>query len=478
MPSSDIVNTARDKHPKINFTDDFTRALSAMDGSHGVLFITGEAGTGKSTLLQCFKASTKKKIAVVAPTGVAAINVGGQTIHSFFKFPPAPISTIEIKRAKNSKMYRALDALVIDEVSMVRADLMDGIDRFLRVNGRDARVPFGGIPLILIGDLFQLPPVVQQGPEMEYLRREYASPYFFSARAFRSTGIKMLRLDNVFRQKDDEFIRLLNAIRTRTVSRADMDRLNQRFLPQFQPPEDQAWITLTATNRVADAINRREIGRLKTKQYLFEGETTGRFARLNEHNLPAPPGLALKEGAQVMFLRNDPFGRWVNGTMGRVKRLKDDIIEVEVGGPGGQVEKVERGSWEMYEYVFDARNNRLEAEVAGTYEQYPLRPAYAITIHKSQGKTFERVIVDLGGGAFAHGQTYVALSRLVRLDGLVLRRPLSQRDLILDPEVADFAGKSESRNQKAEWTRGRSPLSDDDLEGLRDTSVGRRPNLG
>jgi ATP-dependent exoDNAse (exonuclease V) alpha subunit len=325
---------------------------------------------------------------------------------------------------------------------MVRADLMDGIDRFLRINGRDRNVPFGGIPLILVGDLFQLPPVVQRGPEMEYIQQEYASPYFFSARAFQSTGIRVLHLDDVFRQKDDEFVRLLNAIRTRTVTRQDLDRLNSRFRPRFQPPEDEAWITLTATNRVADAINRRQIERLRTEQYVYEGETSGRFSNLKETSLPAPPGLALREGAQVMFLRNDPFGRWVNGTMGRVKYLDEDEIEVEVGGPGGPVETVERGSWEMYEYVFNTRDNRLEAEVAGTYEQYPLRPAYAITIHKSQGKTFDRVIVDLGGGAFAHGQTYVALSRLVSLDGLVLRRRLSPRDLILDEEVVAFASRT------------------------------------
>ncbi|MGA7305875.1 MAG: AAA family ATPase [Rhodothermales bacterium] len=442
MLSSDIVIRAREKYPNIEITDDFARALAEMDGSAGVLYITGEAGTGKSTLLNIFKTVTDKKVAVVAPTGVAAINVGGQTIHSFFKFPPAPISTIEIERSKNAKMYRALDALIIDEVSMVRADMMDGIDRFLRINGRDKHAPFGGIPMILIGDLFQLPPVVQRGPEMEYLRREYASPYFFSARAFRSTGIKVLQLDNVFRQKDAEFVRLLNAIRTRTVNRNVLDRLNSRFDPRFQPPEDEAWITLTATNRVADAINKRQIDRLKSKEYVFEGETTGRFSRLSEQNLPAPPGLALREGAQVMFLRNDQYGRWVNGTMGRVKSLDYDEIDVEVGGPGGPVETVERGSWEMYEYVFDSRNNRLEAEIAGTYEQYPLRPAYAITIHKSQGKTFERVIVDLGGGAFAHGQTYVALSRLVSLDGLVLRRRLNPRDLILDEEVVAFSSDS------------------------------------
>lgn len=442
MSTTDIVSAAREKNPEVEITEELSHALTVMDSGHGVLFVTGEAGTGKSTLLQCFRSSTEGSVAVVAPTGVAAINVGGQTIHSFFRFPPAPISTVDIERSPQAKMYRALDALVVDEVSMVRADLMDGIDRFLRINGRDKHAPFGGIPMILVGDLFQLPPVVQRGPELEYLRNEYASPYFFSARVFRSTGIRMLELKKVYRQKDEEFVALLNAIRTRTLNRRVLDRINSRFMPQFDPPEDEPWITLTATNRVADAINGRQLERLRGKRYVYEGETTGRFKAVKEQHLPAPPRLALREGAQIMFVRNDRQGRWVNGTMGRVRHLSKKEIEVEVGRPGGPVETVERGSWEMYEYVFDSGKNRLEAEVAGTYEQYPLRPAYAITIHKSQGKTFDRAIVDLGSGAFAHGQTYVALSRLVSLNGLVLRRRLSPRDLIVDPEVVAFSTRT------------------------------------
>ena len=409
-----------------------------MDEGVQPLYVTGHAGTGKSTLLRHFRENTKKNVAVVAPTGVAAINAGGVTIHSFFRFPPTPISSHEIRKLWDSKLYESLDTLIIDEISMVRADLLDGIDRFLRVNGPDRKSPFGGVRIIMVGDLFQLPPVIATGPERAFISQRYATPYFFSATVLEGTGAEVLELKTVYRQKDANFIRLLNAMRSNAFGRHELEELNTRCIPGFRSPPDEAWIALTATNAAADRINRRHLESLRTREYTYEGEPSGKFERVNERNYPAPMGLKLKEGAQVMFVRNDQDQRWVNGTMGVVKSLSADEIEVEVGGPGGPREFVEPESWEMYQYVFDSKEQRLESEVAGEYRQYPLRPAYAITIHKSQGKTFERAVIDLGRGAFAHGQAYVALSRLVDLKGLVLRRPLKQRDLIVDENVVRF----------------------------------------
>ena len=442
-PDSDnIAAKAVDLCPDIEVTDEFARALLRMDDGVQPLFVTGRAGTGKSTLLGAFRSATDKNVAVVAPTGVAAINVGGVTIHSFFRFPPTPISTQDIRQLRDRSMYKALDTLIIDEISMVRADMLDGIDRFLRLNGPSRKLPFGGVRVITIGDLFQLPPVVSTRPEKEFIQARYATPFFFSATVLQETGAEILELETVFRQTDANFIRLLNAIRSNQVGRHELEELNSRFLPEFEPPTDEAWIALTGTNAAADHINRRHLQRLRAKEFTFEGEPSGRFENVNERNYPAPRELKLREGAQVMFVRNDADRRWVNGTMGVVSALHDDEIEVQVGGVGGPTEYVERETWEMYEYVFDSDNESLESEVAGEYRQYPLRPAYAITIHKSQGKTFERAMVDLGRGAFAHGQAYVALSRLIDLNGLVLRRPLRRSDLIVDEHVVRFSAGS------------------------------------
>lgn len=435
----DISTRAAALHRDVEITPEFARALARMEDGVQPMFLTGRAGTGKSTLLRCFRDATKRNVAIVAPTGVAAINVGGQTIHSFFRFAPTPISSQEIRRSKNIAMYKKLHTLVIDEISMVRADMLDGIDQFLRINGPDRKQPFGGVRLIMVGDLFQLPPVVSTAVEKEYINNRYGTPYFFASEALSISGIESVELDTVFRQTDANFIRLLNTIRNCSAGHPELQELNARCFPDFSPPPDEAWIALTGTNAAADHINRVHLRQLRTREYTFQGEPSGKFERISERNYPAPLGLTLREGAQVMFIRNDPDRRWVNGTMGIVRSLGKDEIEVEVGGPGGPTEYVEKEEWEMYEYAFDADKNQLEAKVAGTYRQYPLRPAYAITIHKSQGKTFERAVVDLGRGAFAHGQTYVALSRLVDLRGLVLKRPLRARDLIVDPAVAHFS---------------------------------------
>ncbi len=407
-----------------------------MEAGPRCLFITGRAGTGKSTLLRQFRANTDQKVAVVAPTGIAALNVQGETIHSFFRFPPRPIVASDVEQVEDTSMYEALDSVIIDEISMVRADVLDGIDRFLRLNAREKSEPFGGVRMILIGDPYQLPPVVAGPAERRYLRTNYKTPYFFSAAALRESGMETIELQKVFRQPESAFVELLNAIRTAHVTREVVTGLNGRCRPDFIPPDAEPYVTLTTTNARAAKINAERLERLKGRYKRYEGEMEGAFAVAESPPLPAPDVLALKKNAQVMFVKNDPERRWVNGTMGRVVELGETAIEVDLDD-GSRVD-VAPVDWEMVNYRYDRAQKRIEAETVGVYRQFPLTVAYAVTIHKSQGKTFDRVVVDLTGGAFAHGQVYVALSRCRTLDGLVLRRPLSRRDLILDGAVTTF----------------------------------------
>ncbi len=416
-------------------TPEVAEARALMEDGPQCLFITGRAGTGKSTLLRHFRARTDRKIAVVAPTGIAALNVQGETIHSFFRFPPRPIGTEDVEEVEDKSLYEALDAVVIDEISMVRADVLDGIDRFLRINGPDKGQPFGGLRMILIGDPYQLPPVVASPAERRFLAERYKTPYFFSAAALKASGMETVELNKVFRQNESAFIALLNAIRMAHVTRDTVDRLNSRCDRDFMLPEDEPYITLTTTNARAAKINAESLDRLKGRFKRYEGELDGAFAVAENPPLPAPDLLALKKNAQVMFVKNDPERRWVNGTMGRVVKLRKSSIEVDIDGRRVDVDPVD---WEMVNYRYDRAEKRVVAETVGSFRQFPLTVAYAVTIHKSQGKTFDRVVVDLTGGAFAHGQVYVALSRCRTLDGLVLRRPLAKRDLILDRAVVTF----------------------------------------
>ena len=426
---------------EIEINSDFEKALELMEMPVGNVFITGRAGTGKSTLLELYRETTKKNVAVLAPTGVAAVNVRGQTIHSFFGFKP-DITLQTVKKSYKNKgkngLYKNLDAIVIDEISMVRADLMDCVDEFLRLNAKSGKLPFGGVKMIFIGDLFQLPPVVT-GEERQMFKEVYESPYFFSAKVFDPTLFELVELNKVYRQNDNKFIEILNAVRNRSIDDAGLQRLNTRVDANFDPNASEMFIHLTTTNRMAEEVNNREIAKLPGKLYHLEGELWGNF---DTRSMPAPLNLTLKIGSQVMLTNNDRAGRWVNGTIGKVteikrdKKTEEEVVWVELND--GEVVDVGPNTWEMFRFSFDQRRSRLESETTGSYTQYPLILAWAVTIHKSQGKTFNKVVIDLGSGSFAHGQSYVALSRCTSLEGIVLKRPVEKRDILMDWKVVKF----------------------------------------
>lgn len=424
------------KHKPLQLSPDFEYALNQMEKGHKNLFITGRAGTGKSTLLQLFRNTTRKKMVVLAPTGIAALNVRGQTIHSFFGFPPRPLHRSEIKKRRNRRLYRNLDILVIDEISMVRADLLDNIDIFLRIN-RENPLPFGGVQVIFFGDLFQLPPVVASNAEALLFQSQYDSPYFFSAEVFQDHfSLEMIELQRVYRQDSRFFLRLLEAVRLNRLDYDDLEELNRRHLPDFEP--EAYYITLTARNATANNINRRELDRLTGPEETYLAKVTGNF---KPNLFPTDSALRLKVNAQVMFIKNDPDKRFVNGTIGRVVDLVPNKIHIEVPDEKGQPQVIDLTpmDWEILKYRPSEKNpEQIETETVGTFSQYPLRLAWAVTIHKAQGKTFDKVIIDLGRGAFEHGQTYVALSRCRSLQGIVLKQPLQPRDVMTDPRIVEF----------------------------------------
>ena len=421
----------------LQLSEDFNYALGRMEsGAH--LFITGRAGTGKSTLLQIFKRSTRKNVVVLAPTGVAALNVGGQTIHSFFNFPPRLLQAKDVRpNRRNKRLFDNLETLVIDEISMVRADVMEAIDLGLRIN-RGSGEPFGGVQLILFGDLFQLPPVVSSQTEREFFSLRYASAYFFSADCLDLIDLEMVELRQVYRQDSRHFLRLLESIRNATVDYDELADLNQRCLPDFVPEEGSNYLTLAARNATVTRINGGALEALDSPEHLYTAEVKGDFP---DRLFPVPQILRLKAGAQVMTLRNDPDRRYVNGTIGTIVECKPKSVKIEIVEDGRPVEvEVEYDEWDIIRYTADTQDLRkIATETLGTYRQLPIRLAWAVTIHKAQGKTFDRIIIDLGrSGAFEHGQTYVALSRCRTLEGIVLRQPLSLRDVMVDPEVVQF----------------------------------------
>jgi len=426
--------------PPLEFTPEFQRTLDLLENTNKSVFITGRAGTGKSTLLDYFRHNTKKKVVVLAPTGVAALNVSGQTIHSFFGFRP-DITLDRVKKLPAGKrsLIKNLEAIIIDEISMVRADLLDCVDRALRINREFPELPFGGLQMILIGDLYQLPPVVTNS-ERPAFSLHYESPYFFSARAFNDPNFELefVELEKVFRQKEEDFLELLNAIRNRSISDEQLARLNARCLPDFVPPEDRFYITLTSTNEAADRLNEEKLEKLPGHGRRYMGHISGNF---DQDSLPAARILALKEGAQVMLLNNDAFDRWVNGSIGRVEEIieaedKPDVVMVRL--LNGSLVDVLPHEWEIFEYDYDRKKNKIISRVTGTFTQYPLRLAWAVTIHKSQGKTFDRVVVDIGRGTFAPGQVYVALSRCTSFQGLVLKKPIKKGHIMMDYRVVRF----------------------------------------
>jgi len=422
---------------QIELNDRFRQALDTMENTDKSVFITGRAGTGKSTLLTYFRQTTHKKVAVLAPTGVAALNVKGQTIHSFFGFKP-DITLEKVRRIRardeGKSIYKKLDAIVIDEVSMVRADLLDCVDRFLRLNGPDPDRAFGGIQMIFIGDLYQLPPVVT-GAEKTVFGSLYETPYFYSASVFQSLRIESVELEKVYRQHDEGFIGLLNAIRNNSITEEGLRLLNRRCIPDFEPPAGEFYIYLTTTNDMASRINDAQLAKLKTKPHSFTAEIEGDFG--NEY-LPTKVDLQLKVGAQIMMLNNDAAERWVNGTIGQITGVVKDgseyLIVAELAD--GETVEISPFTWEIFRFF--VAGGQLQSEVIGRFKQYPLMLAWAVTIHKGQGKTFDKVVIDIGNGTFAHGQTYVALSRCTTLEGIVLRRPLLKRHVLTDYRVMRF----------------------------------------
>ena len=427
--------------PELILNEGFVRALELIEAGERHCFITGEAGTGKSTLLQYFRRTSAKSVVVLAPTGVAAVNVQGQTIHSFFGFKPditpedAKDAAKRALRYRDEELYRSIQVLVIDEVSMVRADLLDCVDIFLRC-ARQTESPFGGVQMVFIGDLFQLPPVVVDR-DREIFEEHYPSPYFFDSRVFSQLEFELIELDQVFRQQDLGFIALLNAVRNNTVNAEQLSCLNSRHDPGYALASLELYVFLTPTNAKAKEINQRELRRLETVSKTFSGYVEGEF---QARDLPTDEELELKLGAQVMLLNNDSQGRWVNGTMGKVVSFGNEEILVKL--ENGETESVLPVQWEIFRYDYDRKRKILTSSVLGTFTQYPLKLGWAITVHKSQGKTFDRVVIDPGTGFFATGQMYVALSRCRTLEGIILAKELSPRQIRVDERVKRFLAQS------------------------------------
>lgn len=402
------------------------------------IFLTGKAGTGKTTFLHHLKESCPKRMIITAPTGVAAINARGVTLHSFFQLPFGPYvpgSDLQQRRFSKEKIniIKSLDLLVIDEISMVRADLLDGVDAVLR-RFRKRQQPFGGVQLLMIGDLHQLSPVIKD-QEWALLQAYYDSCYFFSCHALKQTEMVSIELKRIYRQSDADFIQLLNRVRDNQIDDATLQTLNSRYMPGFQPRKDEDYITLTTHNRNADNINDRQLEALKSKTFTFQASIEGDYPA---HTYPTAERLVLKEGAQVMFVRNDSSEekRYFNGKIGKITRIDDEQIAVQCPGEDEKI-LVEPASWENIKYTIDAKTRKISEEIIGCFTQFPLRLAWAITIHKSQGLTFERAIID-AEAAFSHGQVYVALSRCKTFDGMVLSSPISSNAVKTDSTVSQF----------------------------------------
>lgn len=430
---------------------EFQNALQILNFTHRSLFLTGKAGTGKSTFLRYIAATTKKKHIVLAPTGIAAINAGGSTLHSFFKLPFHPLlpndSQYSIRNLRKTmkyngekcKLLREVELIIIDEISMVRADIIDFIDKVLRVYNRNMREPFGGKQMLFVGDIYQLEPVVRD-EDRQLLHPFYPSAFFFDAKVFQQMQLVSIELTKVYRQNDPTFIALLDHIRTSAVTATDLYTLNHQVGAQIDTTANGLAITLSTRRDTVDYINSTRLRELEGETTLFEGVIEGDFP---ENNLPSPLHLELKVGAQVLFVRNDKEKRWVNGTLGTItgftQNEEDAPGTIQVCTEDGAELDVEREIWGNIKYSFNEKEQKIEEQTIGTFRQFPLRLAWAITVHKSQGLTFRYVKIDFSGGVFAGGQTYVALSRCTSLQGISLQKPIRPEDIFIKSEVIRFA---------------------------------------
>ena len=433
---------------------EFQDALNLIQYTRQSVFLTGKAGTGKSTFLKYVCEITKKKHIVLAPTGIAAINAGGSTLHSFFKLPFYPLlpddPNFSLKGGKlhsflkytsaHRKLIKEVELVIIDEISMVRADIIDFIDKILRVYSQNMREPFGGKQILLVGDVYQLEPVLKND-EREIINRFYPTPYFFSARVFNEIELISIELTKVYRQTDKVFVNVLDHIRTNTAGAADLQLLNTRYNAKIEENESDMYITLATRRDTVDFINEKKLAELPGDSSIFTGEIKGEFP---ENSLPTQMELEVKPGAQIIFIKNDYERRWVNGTIGTIAGIDEDETLYVITEDGKEVD-VKKDSWRNIRYRYNDKEKKIEEEELGVFIQYPIRLAWAITIHKSQGLTFSRVVVDFTGGVFAGGQAYVALSRCTSLDGIRLTKQITRGDIFVRPEIVNFAQRFNNR---------------------------------